>query len=42
MFPSCMQGGGDIFSASSVLSERILHVTKEANRLQSQVHAPLP
>jgi hypothetical protein len=37
-----MQGGGDIFSASSVLSERILHVTKEANRLQSQVHAPLP
>ena len=33
----CMQSSGDIFSASSVLSERICNLTKEANRLHSQV-----
>ena len=33
----CMQSSGDIFSASSVLSERICNLSKEANRLHSQV-----
>lgn len=33
----CMQSSGDIFSASSVLGDRICHIQKEANRLQSQV-----
>ena len=32
-----MQSSGDIFSASSVLGDRICHIQKEANRLQSQV-----
>ena len=33
----CMQSSGDIFSASSVLGDRISHVQKEANKLQRQV-----
>lgn len=32
-----MQSSGDIFSASSVLGDRISHVQKEANKLQRQV-----
>ncbi|CAK0787929.1 hypothetical protein CVIRNUC_011151 [Coccomyxa viridis] len=35
----CMQSSGDIFSASSVLGDRICHIQKEANRLQSQLDA---
>jgi peptidoglycan hydrolase CwlO-like protein len=35
----CMQTSGDIFSASSVLSERICNMQKEANKLQTQVTA---
>ena len=34
----CMQSSGDIFSASSVLGDRISHIQKEANKLQCQVH----
>ena len=33
----CIQSSGDIFSASSVLGDRISHVQKEANKLQRQV-----
>jgi len=33
----CMQSTGDIFSASSVLGERICNMQKETNKLQSQV-----
>lgn len=33
----CMQSSGDIFSASSVLGERICNMQKETNKLQTQV-----
>ncbi len=33
----CMQSSGDIFSASSVLSERICNMQKETNKLRAQV-----
>lgn len=33
----CMQSSGDIFSASTVLSERICNMQKETNELKAQV-----
>lgn len=38
----CMQSSGDIFSASSVLGDRICNIQKEANKLQTQVCAHDP